>query len=582
MFTLNISFATLADPDHHYRKETDEIPQTTPTSIPTPPISSMPRSSLSGKSLTPSALSDGNQNSPFPHWGNDGPLSPTQPPFLTRHSARHPSETYPTTPTSDASPGSPSENDLGCKDVRSPPAGTDQDDPPRLCSPIICPREKGHIVDPIRENANATDHSKADGLSHNEGSTELGLEEAVEMEIDGLLEELTGYHSKRTTMSSAPLLPLPEEFSPTDGPISSQPYADHSFPPLKMTNILCNGDSDTPSLTPSSPQSSKGSHFSPTSPSLKSKKSFTPITPSTDGWRTPSTLAAVLEHKASNSDITWDNQLGVLSESRRAHHTSLPPLRKTIPEDSTIQRRTKALTPPEPTPTDDHSRIIEVPIDRTASSYFSDDDISESTEIGYIDSSFDPAYLPVPSTISSQLPRQRPRLDAPRGSESGSFYSKHSSILSVSSGSTDYPSSSDSHYTLSPKRGVLRSIFSQNDTFGKKKEQKRAKVQDSIQTQSLADRSMDAVSSTAASSEPSKDKERRNAEKAAKAMRRAQLAEQLKEKPPKQVLEKSREGARKGLGTWEERGGMYSLDGIFQNSFQCLHPTNYGPLSGFC
>ncbi|KAF9651610.1 hypothetical protein BDM02DRAFT_650101 [Thelephora ganbajun] len=92
------------------------------------------------------------------------------------------------------------------------------------------------------------------------------------MEIDGLLEELMVYHPKRRiAITSVPLLPLPEEFPLTDEPTASK-----------------------------SPRSSKDSHFPSASPSLKSKRSFTPITPSTDGWRSPSTLASVPERKVSS------------------------------------------------------------------------------------------------------------------------------------------------------------------------------------------------------------------------------------------------------------------------------------------
>ena len=573
--TLNISFAALTDVDHHYRKETNETVQKTSTSVPISPLlSSMPRSSLlRGPSLTSSTFTNGNQDPPLLF--DDGLSSQIQPSF--KYSARYPSEVSPTIPALDTSYRSPSENDFSRWDVRSPPTGTDQGSPPSLGSPDTYHHKKGFSVDPIRKNANATDYTKADGLPHNEGSTEVGLEGCLETEIDGLLEELTDYHSRRTTVTSALLLSLPDEFSPADGPLSSQLYADHSLPPLVMVNMSYNDDSDTISLTPSSPRSSKGSYFSSTSPSLKSKRSFTPITPSTDGWRSPPTLAAVIERKASTSDyfdytkvpgrsglgfpdprqvpegVTRDGYPSVPSENRRPRHTNLPPLRTMISEDSIIQRRAKSSTPSEHTFIRDHSRRVETSIDHSVSSYFSDDGASEITEIGYIDSGFDPAYLSASSTASPQPTQLRPWLDASRGS-GASFHSGHSLSPSVSPGSIDDPSPSNNHHTSSPMRGMFQSLFSQNGTSERKKERKRrAKAQDPIQTQSLDTRPTDAASFSTTSSKSSK-----------KAEKRAQLAAQLSARRLPQVGDKSRGGVpQKGSTTWEESGAMYSMDGIF-------------------
>lgn len=518
--------------------------------------------------LTSYAFSDGNQDPPL--LADDGLSSPIQPP--SKYSARYPSEVSPIIPASNTSYRSPSENNLDHRDVRGPPTDTDQGNPPSLGSPDTYLHEKRVGVDPIRKNTNVTDCIKADGLSHNEDSAEVGLEGNVETEIDGLLEELMDYHLKWTTETSELLLPLPEEFSPTDGPLSSQPYADHSLPPLVTIDMPYSGNPDTPSLTSSSPRSSKDSYLSSTSPSLKSKRSFALITPSTDEWRSPPTPAAVTERKASTSDyfdytkvpgppgvwspdprqvlesVTRDGYPRVSSENRRARHTNLPPLRMTIPEDSIIQRRAKNPTPSE-------HRRVNTSIDHSVSSHFSDDDASETTEIGYIDSDFGPAHLSASSAVSPQFTRSRPWDDASRGS-GASFHSRYSPSSSVTPSSIDYPSPSNNRYTLSPKRGVFQSLFSPNGTSERKKERKRTKAQDPIQTQYLDTRSVDAVSFSTTSSKSSK--------KAEKAAKRAQLAAQLSAKQLLQAGDKGRGGApQKGSATWEEGGAMYSMDGIF-------------------
>ena len=519
-------------------------------------------------SLTSYTFSDGNQDPPL--LADDGLSSPIQLPF--KYSARYPSEVSPIIPASNTSYRSPSENNLDHRDARSPPTDTDQGNPPGLGSPDTF-HEKGFGVDPIRKNTNVTDYTKADGLSHNEDSAEVGLEGNVETEIDGLLEELMDYHLKWTTETSELLLPLPEEFSPTDGPLSSQPYADHSLPPLVTIDMSYSGNPDTLSLTPSSPRSSKDSYLSSTSPSLKSKRSFALITPSTDGWRSPPTAAAVTERKASTSDysdytkipappgvwspdprqvlegVTRDGYPRVSSKNRRARHTNLPPLTMTIPEDSIIQRRAKNPTPSE-------HRRVNTSIDHSAvSSYFSDDDASEITEVGYMYSGFDPAHLSASSAVSPQFNRSRPWDDASRGS-GASFHSRYSPSPSVTPSSIDYPPPSNNRYTLSPKRGVLQSLFSPNGTSERKKERKRAKAQDPIQTQYLDTRSVDAVSFSTTSSKSSK--------KAEKTAKRVQLAAQLSAKQLPRAGDKGHGGApQKGSATWEESGAMYSMDGIF-------------------
>lgn len=552
LLVLNISFAALTDMDHRHHNESV---QKTSRSAPIPPLlSSMPRSSLVREpSLTSSTFSDGNQDPPLLCLADDGLPSPIQPSF--KYSARHPSEAPPNT-----SYRSPSENNLGRRDVRNPQS---------FDSPGTYLHKEGFTVDRIYRS---TDHS--------EGSAEVGLEGSVETEIDGLLDELMDYHSeKRSTMTSVHLLPLPEDLSPTDGPLGSQPYVDHFLPPLVTVDTSYSGDSDTPSLTPSSPRGSEGSSYlSSTSPSLKSKRSFTLITPSMDGWRSLPTLAAATERRAPTSnyfdytkvprrpgvwshdprqapeDLIKDGHLSAPSRNRRARPTNPPPLRMTIPEDSIIRRRAKSSTPSEYTLTRDRGHRVEISID-SVSSYFSDDGASEITEIGSTDSDFDPAYLSASSTVSPQFPGSRSQLDASRGSGS-SHHSGHSPSPSPSPGSIDYPLPSNNRHTPSPKRGMFQSLFSQGGPSGRKKERKRVKTQDPIQTQSLYARSMDAVSLSTTS--------RNSSKKADKAVKRAQLAAQFSAKQLPQAEDKSRGGApQEGSTTWEENGAMYSMDGIF-------------------
>ena len=501
-----------------------------------------------------STLSDGNKGPPLLYWGDDRLSSPIHPPFLTKYSARHTSETSPAIPTPNTGHGSPRENALLPRDLPSSLAGTDRNNPLNTGGPVTHLHGERLSIDPIRENA---DYSRAEGSFHWQGSTEPGLDESTQMEIDSLLDELMDYPSKRDTMSSAPLLPLPEELSPTDGPIDWQPPTVLSPPPLLTVNMSYSGDSDTPSLISSSPRSSKDSHFSSASPSLKSKRSFTPITPSTDGWRSPPTHAVVPERVSCLSN-----------ESRRAHYSNLPPLRTMIPEDATMRRRanTKNSMSSEYTVTNDQIRRVETSIDHPVSSYFSDDDASEITEIGYVDSGFDPVYLSVPGAFSPHFTRPRPPVDASRASGPGNL---NSPTPSISSGSVDYLPPSDSRYPPSPKRGMFHSLFSPNGTSEQKKERKRAKAWDSIQTQPSASRSTDAVSFVTTSSKSSRDKERKKAEKEGKAAKRAQLAARLGAKQPPHPADENLGGAlrptdaQKGSTPWEESGAMYSLNGIF-------------------
>ena len=557
LLVVNISFAALTDTDHHHHNESV---QKTSRSAQIPPLlSSMPRSSLVREpSLTSSTFSDGNQDPPLLCLADDGLPSPIQPSF--KYSARHPPEAPPNT-----SYRSPSENNLGRRDVRNPPS---------LDSPGTYLHKEGFSIDRICRGTDATGYT-----DHNEGSDEVGLEGSVETEIDGILDELMDYHSeKRSTTTSVHLLPLPEELSPTDGPLNSQPHVDHFLPPLLTVDTSYSGDSDTPSLTPSSPRGSEGSYLSSTSPSLKSKRSFTLITPSIDGWRSLPTLAAATERRAPTSnyfdytkvprrpgvwshdprqapeDLIRDGHPSTPSRNRRSRPTNPPPLRMTIPEDSIIRRRAKSSTPSEYTSTRDRGHRVETSVD-SVSSYFSDDGASEITEIGSTDSGFDPAYLSASSTVSPQFTGSHPRLDASRGSGS-SHHSGHSPSPSPSPGSINYPLPSNNRHTPSPKRGMLQSLFSQSGASERKKERKWAKTQDPIQTQSLYARSMDAVSLSTTSSKSSK--------KADKAAKRAQLAAQFSAKKLPQAEDKSRGGApQKGSTTWEESGAMYSMDGIF-------------------
>lgn len=358
------------------------------------------------------------------------------------------------------------------------------------------------------------------------------------MEIDDLLQGMMDDHSKRrSTISFAPLLTPPEAFSPTDEPVGSHSYSDHSFPSLVLADTLYNCDSDTPSLTSSSP-------------SLKSKRSFTPITPSTDGWRSPPTLLTVPEH---GGDLASNDHLCVPSEDRRVRNTNLPPLRMTIPEESTIQRRGKNPSPSEQTLFQDDSYRIEPSIDCLPPSHFSDDDTPESTEIGYVGSDIEPAYPSTTNTVPLQTTQLLPWLEFPQGPGSYSGHGGRSPTSSVSLISNGRRSSS-------PKRSVFRTIFSQSNISGRKKERDQEKAYHPIQTQFSAAQPVETASVTSTSSKSSKDKGRNRGEKAA---RRAQLAEQLKAKQPAQTLDNSRRDPPKPTTSWEEKGGMFGVDGVF-------------------
>jgi len=582
--------------DCYYRKEDNENAQTSSTSAPISPTLSVPQSSLARGPLTASTFPDDNQDPPLLCWADDGLSSPIQPLSLNGYSTGHASEVLPSTSASNPNYRSPSENDSVRRDAPRPPAGIDQNNPLSLGGPVTHLHKKRFSVVPICEIANSTDYPRADGLLYNEGPAEVDLKGSLEIEIDSLLDELVDYHSKRrTAVTSAPLLPLPEESSPSDGPIHSQPGADLSSLPLLTANMLYNGDSDTPSLTSSSPMSPNGSQFSPASPSLKSKRCFTPGTPSTDGWKSPPILAPVPEHKASSSDylgytkvpgcsvdwspdpyqaredVTKDTYPSVSRVHRGAYHGNLPPLRTMIPEDSIIQRRTKKSVSSERTVTYDRSHRVETPINHSvsSSSHFSDDDASEVTGIGYIDPSFDPAYPSSSSAVSPHLTRPSPRVDIPREPGSGSFTSRRSPSSSTGPSSVNSPPPSGMLYVPGPGRGMFRSLFPPNGTPEKKKERKQVKARDPIQTQSLAARSADAISFSSTSSKRSRDKERKRAEKAEKAGKRVQLAVQRKAKQPQKTVDKDRggtlraTGAQKGAAPWEENGSMYSMDGIY-------------------
>lgn len=365
------------------------------------------------------------------------------------------------------------------------------------------------------------------------------------MEIDDLLQGMMDDRSKRrSTMSFAPLLTPPEEFSSTDEPAGSQSYSDHSFPLLVPADTLYGCDSDTPSLTSSSP-------------SLKSRRSFTPITPSTDGWRSPPTLLTVPEH---GGDLVSDDHLCVPREDRRVRNTHLPPLRMTIPEDSTIQRRGKNPTPSEHTLSPDDSHRVETSIDCLPPSHFSDDDTSESTEIGYIGSDVEPAYPSTPNTVPPQITQSPSRLEFLQGPGSHSNHGGHSPTSSINPSSAVHPPISNGRRSSSPKRSVFRTIFSQNNISGRKKERNQERTHRPIQTQLPAARSVETASVTSISSKSSKDKGRKKGEKAA---RRAQLAEQLGAKQPARALDNSRRDPPKPSATWEEKGGMFGVDGLF-------------------
>ena len=538
--TPDISRAVLTDVDHRYHEETNESVRTTPTPAQNSPLPSAPRSSLAGQPSAASTFSGGNQDPPLLYLADDGLLSPIRPTFPTRHSARHPSELSPTTPASNTSRRSLSEGDLGRRCVPGPRITIYQDNPASLGDPVTCLHKKTFSVNLVREDASTTDHSHADGSSRNDDS----LEECVETEIDDLLQVMTDNYSKGgSTMSIAPLLPPPEESSP----IGSRPYSDHSFPPLLPADALYNCDSDTPSLTSSSP-------------SLKSKRSFTPITPTTDGWRSPPTLLTVPEHRG---DLASDNHhLCVLREDRRVRDTNLPPLRTMIPEVSTVERWSENPIPSEHTLPQDRGHRVETSIDRIPPSHFSND-TPESTEIGYIGSDIEPECPSTAGTVPSQIAQPLPRLEVPQGPGSDSNHGGHSPAPSINPGFIVPPSVSNGRRSPAPKRSAFRTIFSQNSVSGRKKERKQEEAQDPIQTQSPAARSIETASVTSTSSKSSKDKDRKKGEKAA---RRAQLAEQLKAKQPARAMANSRRDPAKPSTTWEEKGGMYGVDVIFLNS----------------
>jgi len=543
-----------------------------------------------------SGFPDSNQDLPLLHWTSDGLSSPVQPRSLTKYSARRTPGVLPTTSPSKSNSRSPTEDDLNHRDVQWSPTGAGRkNDPLRSWTPVTYSQQERFNVNPIYENADPASYSGANGPLHHGGSIGVGLGESIEMEIDDLLEVVMDYPSKRATMTSVPLLPLHEDVSSSDGHIALQPHANPSLPSLLTPNALHNGDSDTSSLTSSSPGSPKGSHFSSASPSLNSKRSFTPITPSTDGWRSPPTPAAAPEHEALTSDrfgylevtghpephhpnpsqVPEDPAVGrypsASSDDRRPHHNRPPPLLVTIPQDATIRRRVQNSISSERTVTYDHSSRIESPTDHSMSSRFSDDDVSEITQTEYTDHAFEMAYFPISGPVSSLITRPRPRIQIPPGSGSGSFNNERSlnSSVGVSPSPVEYSSPSNHSYTPSPRRGVFRSLFLQNGRAAseQKKEGKRSKARDQTQTQSPAELWTDSTSIATTSSKSSKGRDK-DEKKAAKAAKRAQLAVQLRAKQLQQTTEKDAEATsratrpQKGSRGWEDSGAMYSLGGI--------------------
>ncbi|KAF9778623.1 hypothetical protein BJ322DRAFT_1091625 [Thelephora terrestris] len=530
-----------------------------------------------------STFCDSHQDPPLLCWTDDGPSSPARSLFTTRYSVRHASELSPAPSPSNVGSRSPSEKDFGRWDIPMLPTGTGGYNFLSPGVPNNYLHKRRFSVGPIREDADIIDDFNVDGVCHYEDPSEVGLEENLETEIDGLLEALTDYHSKRVTMSSAPLLPLPEELSPTGGTASPQLYFDSPLPQLVTASTLFGSDPDTPPLTSSSPRSSKGSYFSPTkSPSLKSKRSFTPITPSTDGWRSPPSLATVPERKASTSDylgreghpghseacstgspgipeyFTRERSLSISSETRRAHHTNLPPIRTVIPEDSFLHRRGKDSISSEITIMDDHRNHVESQADQSLSSRFSDDDASEMTETGYLDPGFDHVYLSNSSAVPTRS--AQPDVDSPYGP--GALGGRYSPTSSISLGFVGYPPPINVRSAPSPKRRMFQSLFSHNSSS---KELKRPKGRDPIKTQPPTSQPVDARS-FATSSSKSSSKEKKRVEKAEK---RAQLAAQLRAKELQQTKEADRgtssraTASKKALAAWEEGGAMYSMDGIF-------------------
>lgn len=196
------------------------------------------------------------------------------------------------------------------------------------------------------------------------------------------------------------------------------------------------------------------------------------------------------------------------------------------------------------------------------SSRFSDDDASEVMETGYLDPGFDQAYISSSSAVSIRFAQLG--TDSPLGL--GGYGGRYSPTLGIGPGFINCPSPVNVRPTPGPGRGMLQSLFSQNSSLGQKKERKRPKGLDPIKTQPAASRSADAISFATTSSKSSKDKEKKKKEKAE---RRAQLAAQLKAKELQRNTEKDLGGpsdpsvSGKALAVWEERGAMYSMDGIF-------------------
>lgn len=191
------------------------------------------------------------------------------------------------------------------------------------------------------------------------------------------------------------------------------------------------------------------------------------------------------------------------------------------------------------------------------SSRFSDDDASEVTEAGYLDPGFDHAYISSSSAVSIHFAQLG--TDSPLG-----LGGRYSPTLGIGPGFINGPSPVNVRPTSGPGRGMLQSLFSQNSSLGQKKERKRSKGLDPVKTRPAALRSVDAISFATTSSKSSKDKER---EKKEKAERRAQLAAQLKAKQLQRDTEKEpgpsdASVSGKALAAWEERGAMYSMDGI--------------------
>ena len=535
----------------------------------------------------PSNLPDDNQDPLLPYWTSDRLSSPIRPAFLAKDPFRRNSKASTTTSASNMSPRSSSrlslENGLGRQDTRGPPANAGWKTPPGLGGPVTHLRKSRFSVDSIYENANVIGYSGTGGSLYNEGFDGVGPEEDVDTEIGSLLEELTDFHStRRDTMTSVPLVPLLEEISSIDEHFLSRPHVNPFFTTLLAANTPYNGDSDTPSLISSSPRSSKGSPFLSASPRQGSRGSFTPTTPPTDGWRSPPTLAIVPERGASSSDyfagtkvpsrpraysfdprqlpedVTRDVLLRGATEDRRTRHSKQPPLAMTIPRDATVRRRARASMP------SGHRIRVEPPTPYPMSSRFSDDDASGTTQTRYIDPGFEPkpAYLTTSTTVSPHFTRPHPQIEVPPEPMSGSPNSGHPSspILNIGSGPIESLSLSSRSYPVSPKRGVFQSLFPNSE---QKKERKRTKAQDQVQTQSSDARSTDSVQSGTSSSKSSKAK--KNAEKAAK---RAQLAVQLKARQLQQDAEKSRgvalrvTDAQKSPTPWEENGGLYGFGGF--------------------